>query len=127
MWEKYTLTQLRELARKYNHIVRIKYITKLKRNELESEMSKHLEVHTDAKGKDTINIKSKTEIWRTKKDTGEEEAKRVYEKVKQDVIDGRGGKKEGEKKKKDGKTSKDKETTEYGKPVKRRPSKPKKE
>lgn len=127
MWDKYTHAQLKELANKYNHITGIKNINKLSRRELESELSKHLEVHTDAKGKHTVTIKSKTEIWRPRTDIGEEEAKRAYEKVKHEVIGEKGEKKEGERKKKGGRTAKDKETTGYGTPVKRRPGRPKKE
>jgi len=86
MWEKYTHGQLKELANKYNHIVGIKNINKISRKELEHELSKHLEVHSDSHGKHTVTIKSKTELWRPRNDVGEEEAKRAYEKVKHEVI-----------------------------------------
>ena len=85
-WEKYTHAQLKELALKYNHIVGIKNVNKLSRRELESELSKHLEVSMDSMGKHTVTIKAKSETWRPRTDVGEEEAKRAYAKVKDDVI-----------------------------------------
>jgi len=113
-FEKYTHGQLRELALKYNHIVGIKNVNKLSRRELEHELGKHLEVHSDAEGKHTVTIKSKTEVWRPRTDVGEMEAKKVYEKVRSEVIGSKHEKMETKKE-------------EKKEPKKRAPRKPKSE
>lgn len=126
-FEKYTHGQLKELALKYNHIVGIKNVNKLSRKELEHELGKHLEVHSDAQGKHTVTIKSKSEVWKPRTDVGEMEAKKVYEKVRSEVIGEKREDKGEEKKKRGGRTAKDTEHKGYVKPVKKTRGRPKKE
>ena len=66
----------------YNHLVNIKGLHKLKREDLIEELEKHLTISYNKKGEHKVTLKHKKEYFDTKKQSGEKEAKMTYKKYK---------------------------------------------
>lgn len=66
-WSRFSLTELRGFARTYNKDIKIAGAAKLKKEDLITELDKHLKVEYDSQGGHSVSLKIKSQTYETKK------------------------------------------------------------